>query len=261
MTDEVSPFIQCAGLSHWFEQKNGGKLTVLDGVYLSIEKGTFVSLLGPSGCGKTTLLRMFHGLIRPSRGKITIDGDEVVKPTRDRAMVFQEHNLLPWKTAEENLLFACRLAGTPLAMRGLQVKDALQRVGLSDFADHFPSQLSGGMKQRVGIARALALAPRLLLMDEPFGALDAQTREVMQGELLRVWEADRKTVVFVTHSIDEAILLSDIVVVMSHRPGKIKELVPIDLPRPRADARDRPEWASYRHYLWQSLRPEIDTLN
>jgi NitT/TauT family transport system ATP-binding protein len=253
-----SGFIQCSGISHWYDQKEG-RLTVLDNVDLGIKAGTFVSLLGPSGCGKTTLLRMFHGLVQPSRGTVMIGGNLVRKPTSDRAMVFQDHNLLPWKTAVQNVSFACRLAGVPSAEREERSRSALKTVGLAGFADHLPSQLSGGMKQRVGLARALALAPKVMLMDEPFGALDAQTREIMQTELLRVWEADRKTVVFVTHSIDEAILLSDVVVVMSHHPGKIKEVISIDLPRPRMDAREHPQWASYRNHLWNSLRPEIDT--
>jgi NitT/TauT family transport system ATP-binding protein len=204
------------------------------------------------------LLRMLHGLVRPSSGRIFISDAIVQKPTSDRAMVFQDHNLLPWKTVKENVLFACRLAGVAFANRDARAREALAKVGLSEFLDHFPSQLSGGMKQRVGLARALAVAPQVLLMDEPFGALDAQTREVMQDELLRVWEADRKTVVFVTHSIDEAILLSDVVVVMSHRPGAVKEILSIDLPRPRYDARDLPEWATYRRHLWSALRPEIE---
>jgi len=252
-------FIHCRNISHWYEQNGGDRLTVLDKVDLAIAQGTFVSLLGPSGCGKTTLLRMCHGLIKPSAGGVVIDGIVVEKPANDRAMVFQEHNLLPWKTAEQNITFACRLAGIDAAERQDRARHALSTVGLGDFAGHFPNQLSGGMKQRVGLARALALGPRVMLMDEPFGALDAQTREVMQAELLRVWEADRKTVIFVTHSIDEAILLSDLVVVMSHRPGRIKELVPIDLPRPRMNARELPQWASLRQHLWLSLSPEIDT--
>jgi NitT/TauT family transport system ATP-binding protein len=251
-------FVTCQNLSHWFEQPDGNRLVVLDTINLTIPAGTFVSLLGPSGCGKTTLLRMFHGLVNPAQGRITIDGEHVTAPASNRAMVFQDHNLLPWKTALENVTFACRLAGVPSVEREARALTALDTVGLSKFANHLPSQLSGGMKQRVGLARALALGPKMLLMDEPFGALDAQTREIMQTELLRVWEADRKTVVFVTHSIDEAILLSDLVVVMSHHPGRVKELVPIDLPRPREHARDRPEWASYRNHLWLSLKPEME---
>jgi NitT/TauT family transport system ATP-binding protein len=250
--------IQCENITHFFNRKGAEPLKVIDGVNLNIEGGTFVSLLGPSGCGKTTLLRMMHGLVRPSAGRITVSGRVVDKPSPDRAMVFQDHNLLPWKTVRENVLFACRLAGVASEARDQRAVEALAKVGLADFLHHFPSQLSGGMKQRVGLARALAVAPKVLLMDEPFGALDAQTREVMQVELLRVWEADRKTVVFVTHSIDEAILLSDVVVVMSHRPGKVKEIMPIDLPRPRYDARDLAEWATYRRHLWNALRPEIE---
>ncbi len=250
--------ICCENISHVFNQKHRPSLKVIDHVNLTIEAGTFVSLLGPSGCGKTTLLRMLHGLVHPTSGRVFVSGAPVRKPTPDRAMVFQDHNLLPWKTVKENVVFACRLAGVAYGQREPRAREALTKVGLGEFLDHFPSQLSGGMKQRVGLARALSVTPQVLLMDEPFGALDAQTREVMQEELLRVWESDRKTVVFVTHSIDEAILLSDKVVVMSQRPGTIKEILSIDLPRPRQDARDLPEWATYRRHLWNALRPEIE---
>jgi len=250
--------IECREISHWFTSDGAPPVHVLDRVSLTIEDHSFVSLLGPSGCGKTTLLRVMHGLIRPSRGDVTIGGERVLAPSASRAMVFQEHNLLPWKTALENVKFGCKLVGVPAGERQRRARDAISLTGLSGFADHLPSQLSGGMKQRVGLARALAIQPRILLMDEPFGALDAQTRELMQAELLRLWEADRKTVAFVTHSIDEAILLSDLVVVMAARPGHIKTVVEIGLPRPRDErARDDPRWSHLRHQLWELLKPEI----
>ncbi len=245
-------------ISHWFGGQRGAGLQVIDKAALEIAPHRFVSLLGPSGCGKTTLLRILHGLILPSEGTVSILGERVLGPAANRAMVFQEHNLLPWKTAIENVKFACKLVGIAPAERQRRAEQALGRAGLSAFLNHFPSQLSGGMKQRVGIARALAISPEVLLMDEPFGALDAQTREIMQTELLRLWEADRKTVVFVTHSIDEAILLSDEVVVMTHRPGRIKTIIEIDLPRPRDPAaRDSAEWGKLRRMLWDLLSPEL----
>jgi NitT/TauT family transport system ATP-binding protein len=173
-------------------------------------------------------------------------------------MVFQENNLLPWKTAMENLTFGCKLVGIPADESRRRARDAMALMGLTDFEHHLPSQLSGGMKQRVGIARALSIRPQTLLMDEPFGALDAQTREVMQSELLRIWEIDRKTVVFVTHSIDEAILLSDQIVVMGTRPGRIKIVIDVDLPRPRNDEmRGDARWVALRKQLWQLLKPEM----
>lgn len=253
--------ISCRGISHWFDGLDGRSLPVLDQVDLSIRAHSFVSLFGPSGCGKTTLLRIIHGLITPAQGEVWINGHVVRGPTSDRAMVFQEHNLLPWKTALENVEFGCKLVGISVSERRERAEEALALTGLRDFANYYPSQLSGGMKQRVGLARALALSPAVLLMDEPFGALDMQTREMMQAELVRLWETDRKTVVFVTHSVDEAILLSDQVVVMSHRPGKVKAVFDIGLSRPRNEAtREDPNWTLYRRQLWQLLKPELTDL-
>jgi NitT/TauT family transport system ATP-binding protein len=254
--------IECRDISHWFANDRGDAVHVLDRVSLTIDEHSFVSLLGPSGCGKTTLLRVIHGLVMPSRGSVTIGGELVTGPGADRAMVFQEHNLLPWKTAMENLTFGCKLVGIPADESRRRAHDAMALMGLQGFERHLPSQLSGGMKQRVGIARALSIRPQTLLMDEPFGALDAQTREVMQSELLRIWEIDRKTVVFVTHSIDEAILLSDRVVVMGTRPGRIKTVIDVDLPRPRDDEmRGDPRWVKLRKQLWQLLKPEMQPEN
>jgi len=251
--------ISARHIAHWFGDGRSEDDKVLDVAELDIAPHHFVSLLGPSGCGKTTLLRMLHGLIVPVEGTIAIDGRRVTKPTADRAMVFQEHNLLPWRTVIENIEFACSLVGMSRADREAQASKTLEQVGLAKFAKYYPHELSGGMKQRVGIARALAIRPDTLLMDEPFGALDAQTRELMQIELLRLWETDRKTVVFVTHSIDESILLSDEIIVMTHRPGRVKRIVPIDLPRPRqAVARDGAEWGRLRRVLWDLLSPEIE---
>jgi NitT/TauT family transport system ATP-binding protein len=250
--------IACRNISHWFVEERGGAVHVLDRVSLTIDEHSFVSLLGPSGCGKTTLLRIIHGLVVPSQGSVTIGDEVVIGPGANRAMVFQEHNLLPWKTAIENLTFGCKLVGIRAEEGRRRARDAIALMGLTGFEHHLPSQLSGGMKQRVGIARALSIRPQTLLMDEPFGALDAQTREVMQSELLRIWEIDRKTVAFVTHSIDEAILLSDRIVVMGTRPGRIKIVIDVDLPRPRdEEMRADPRWVKLRKRLWQLLKPEM----
>ena len=250
--------IECRSVTHWFPKEDGGAIQILDRVSLTIGERSFVSLLGPSGCGKTTLLRVIHGLIVPTHGAVVIGGEQVTGPGVNRAMVFQEHNLLPWKTAIENLQFGCKLVGIPPAESRRRAIDAMALMGLKGFEDYLPSRMSGGMKQRVGIARALSIQPQILLMDEPFGALDAQTREVLQAELLRIWEADRKTVVFVTHSIDEAILLSDQIVVMDAHPGRIKTVIDVDLPRPRDDEmRSDPRWGALRKRLWQLLKPGI----
>jgi NitT/TauT family transport system ATP-binding protein len=250
--------IDCRNISHWFVKNDGTATLVLDRISLTVEDHRFVSLLGPSGCGKTTLLRIIHGLILPSTGAVMIGGRRVTGPGANRAMVFQEHNLLPRKTAIENVQFGCKLVGIAAAESRHRARDAMALMGLTGFEDHLPSQLSGGMKQRVGIARALGIRPQILLMDEPFGALDAQTREVMQNELLRLWEADRKTVVFITHSIDEAILLSDRIVVMGTRPGRITATIDVELPRPRDDdVRSDPRWATLRKRLWMLLKPEL----
>jgi NitT/TauT family transport system ATP-binding protein len=254
--------IDCCDVCHWFLKDDDSATQVLDRISLTIEDHRFVSLLGPSGCGKTTLLRAMQGLILPSSGSVMIGGDRVTGPGANRAMVFQEHNLLPWKTAIENVQFGCKLVGTAPPESRKRARDAMALMGLSEFESHLPSQLSGGMKQRVGIARALSIRPRILLMDEPFGALDAQTREIMQNELLRIWEADRKTVVFVTHSIDESILLSDRIVVMSARPGRVAATIDVELPRPRSDEmRSDPYWAMLRRRLWQLLKPETSKVS
>jgi NitT/TauT family transport system ATP-binding protein len=227
--------IEVRGIHHGFprEGKAGDIFPVLDDVSFAIKDGRIASLLGPSGCGKTTLLRIIDGLIRPLAGEIRIDGTLVRKPGTDRTMVFQEFNLLPWRTARKNIEFAAELHGVSRNERRERADDALRRVGLDRFADYYPHQLSGGMKQRVGLARALSTNPKFLLMDEPFGALDPQIREIMQIELLKLLEAEGKTIVLVTHSIDEAIFLSDTVVIFSANPGRVISTLDIDLPRPR----------------------------
>jgi len=236
-------------------------LAVLDGVSLTIQDGSFVSFLGPSGCGKTTLLRIVDGLIHPTRGQVMVDGQPVNGPSKDRAMVFQEFNLLPWRTAQKNAEFGLELQGVGAQARSASAAQALDATGLEGFGQHFPHHLSGGMKQRVGLARALCTAPKYLLMDEPFGALDPQIRELMQIELMRLWEEDRKTVIFVTHSVDEAIFLSDQIVMFSARPGRILETIDVNLPRPRGTNEEQVKaskaFLDYRQHIWHALKQQL----
>ncbi|WP_408596013.1 ABC transporter ATP-binding protein [Limnohabitans sp.] len=200
---------------------------------LSVAENDFITILGPSGCGKSTLLRMVAGLDVPTTGHIELDGHTVTEPGADRGMVFQSYTLFPWLTVLQNVCFGLREKGLPVAEQEAIARQFLQQVGLQDFAQHFPKQLSGGMQQRTALARALANNPRILLMDEPFGALDHQTRELMQELLQDIWQSQRKTVLFVTHDIDEAIFMGNRVVVMSARPGRIKCDLPVELPYPR----------------------------
>ena len=236
-------------------QRGGLNVQALGPLDLHIQAGEFVTILGPSGCGKTTLLHMLGGFETPSSGQVLVDGQPVTGPGRDRGMVFQEATLFPWKTVLENVAWPMRVAGQSRAMATEQAAALLDRVGLARFARAYPGELSGGMRQRASLARTLAMAPKVLLMDEPFGALDAQTREIMQEELNRWWQASGLTVVFITHDIAEAIFLGDRVVVMSSAPGQVLADVRIELPRPR-DARTKldPAVLQYREQFWQLLR-------
>jgi NitT/TauT family transport system ATP-binding protein len=209
------------------------ELLVLDRVNLSVPKNQFVCLLGPSGCGKTTLLRVVAGLNENDGGEVLVDGRVVRGPGQDRSMVFQNYGLLPWRTVEENVQFGLEVRGEPAADRRGKCETAIRKVGLAGFERHFPHQISGGMQQRTGLARALSKDPQILLMDEPFAAVDMQTREVLQEELLRIWNTTQTTVLFVTHSVEEAVYLGDRVIVMAAKPGRIRADVTIDLPRPR----------------------------
>lgn len=202
-------------------------------VNLNVEPGEFVSLIGPSGCGKSTLLNVVAGFVRPSSGSVTLDGKAIERPGLDRGMVFQQYSLFPWKTVRANVEFGLKMQGVPAPQRETAARTLLGLAGLLSFENHYPDQLSGGMKQRVGIVRALATSPQVLLMDEPFGALDSQTRAVMQQILTNIWQRFRISVLFITHDIDESIFLSDRVYVMTARPGRIKAEIPILLPRPR----------------------------
>jgi NitT/TauT family transport system ATP-binding protein len=242
----------------FFEQNDPRKpgLVALHNVSFSVRNNEFVCLLGPSGCGKTTLIRVVAGLIRPDRGEIRVDGKAVTAPGRDRCMVFQQFGLLPWRTVMSNVEFGLEIEGVARAERQEIAREYLALVGLNGFEDYYPHQISGGMQQRVGIARALSKKPDILLMDEPFGAVDAQTREQLQEELLKIWAKTNNTVIFVTHSIDESIYLSDRVIIMQSRPGRIKEEVKIDLPRPRweGDVKADPRFAELRAAIRESLR-------
>ena len=257
--------IEILDLSHRFERQNSvdKDLAVLDDISLTIEKGSFVSFIGPSGCGKTTLLRIIDGLVEPKAGKVLIDGQTVSGPSADRAMVFQEFNLLPWRTVLKNIEFGLELQGSDKPTRRQAAYDILKRVGLEGFEQYYPHQLSGGMKQRVGLARALCTSPTYLFMDEPFGALDPQIRELMQMELLKLLEAHRKTIIFVTHSVDEAIFLSDRILVLSARPGRILANISIELPRPRwtddETIKSSETFVSYRQQIWHLLKHELQS--
>ncbi|WP_428424856.1 ABC transporter ATP-binding protein [Pararhizobium sp.] len=234
-------------------------VTVLDGVDLTIRKGEFITLVGPSGSGKSVLLDIIGGLTQATSGKVEIDGKIITKPDPKTGYVFQQYALFPWRTALANIEYALEVRGVGKRERTDKARYFLSLFGLSGFEDRFPNQLSGGMQQRVAIARALAADPEVLLMDEPFAALDAQTREILQSELLRIWEKINTTVVFVTHSIDEAIYLADRIVVMTARPGRIKEIIDIDLPRPRdGDIRSSTAFNGHRGRVWEALRDEVN---
>jgi NitT/TauT family transport system ATP-binding protein len=232
---------------------------VLDEFNLSVRQGEFVSLIGPSGCGKTTALRIVAGLLAPTSGTVEVNGKTSIGPSREKAIVFQHFNLFPWRTAIDNVAYGLEIHGMKKAERLKIAREYLDLVGLSKSERQFPAQLSGGMRQRIGIARALAINPKLLLMDEPFGALDALTREYLQGQLARICEERQLTTLFVTHSIDEAIYLSDRVVVMGVQPGRIIAEFPITMAKPRVDYnfRAEPEYAQVREQIWELLEAQI----
>ena len=244
-------FLRIESVTRQFPGVHGGPPTqALDPTDLTVEDNDFISILGPSGCGKSTLLRIVAGLDTPSSGRVMLDGEPVSRPGPDRGMVFQSYTLFPWLTVRQNILFGPRATDA--------VVDALiARVGLRGFENHFPKMLSGGMQQRTALARALANDPKILLLDEPFGALDHQTRSLMQELLLGIWEADRKTVLFVTHDVDEAIFMANRVAVMSVRPGRIKAESRIDLPHPRHyTVKTSPEFSRYKAELTEQIRAE-----
>jgi len=216
-----------------FTPRKGKPVTALDGISLEVAENEFSVIVGPSGCGKSSLLRLVAGLARPTEGTIRLSGAPITRPGSDRGMVFQSYTLFPWLTVQKNVEFGPKVRGLDAEARAATARRFISEVGLDGFENAYPKQLSGGMMQRVALARALANDPEILLMDEPFGALDSQTRSLMQELLLRIWEHAKKTVLFITHDIDEAILLGDHVYVMTARPGRIKERIEIDIPRPR----------------------------
>ena len=229
----VSPLVSLRDVSRRFVTRSGSGVTALEGVTLDIQRDQFVTVVGPSGCGKTTLMKLVGGLTPPSSGTIRLGGEPLLRPSRKVGMVFQRPILLPWRTVLENVLFPLEMLGWPTERHKDEALRLIDLVGLAGFENALPGALSGGMQQRVSICRALIYDPELLLMDEPFGALDAMTREDLSFELLRIWNEKKKTVVFVTHSIPEAVLLADRVIVMTARPGRVVMDVPITLPRPR----------------------------
>jgi NitT/TauT family transport system ATP-binding protein/sulfonate transport system ATP-binding protein len=237
--------------------RGGQPVRALEPVSLAVAENDFITVLGPSGCGKSTLLRIVAGLDRPSEGRVLLDGRAVTAPGPDRGMVFQSYTLFPWLTVAENIAFGLVERGVPEAQRNETVAAYVERVGLGGFERHYPKQLSGGMQQRTAIARALANDPEILLLDEPFGALDNQTRGLMQELLLGIWERDRKTVMFVTHDIEEAIFVASRVVVMTARPGRIKAEVTVDLPHPRHyTMKTSPEFSEIKARLTEEIRAE-----
>lgn len=240
------------------DDKQLRQFVALDDVNLEVAAGEFLTVVGPSGCGKSTVLDLVAGLAEPSAGRLTVDGKPITGPGLDRSVVFQQYTLLPWRTAAANVEFALEAkGGLTKRQRAERARDYLELVGLSEFANRYPHELSGGMKQRVAIARSLSYEPSVLLMDEPFGALDAQTRERLQEELIGIWRRTGTTVIFITHDIDEAVFLGQRVAVMSARPGRIKEVISIDLDRDTSgetDVRASRDFATYRHHIWSLLR-------
>jgi NitT/TauT family transport system ATP-binding protein len=235
------------------------RFIALEDITLDVRSGEFLALVGPSGCGKSTLLDLLGGLTSPTSGRILLDGRPIEGPARDRGIVFQQYALFPWRTAAQNVEFGLDIAGLKAKQRREIARHYLDLVGLTAFADRYPDELSGGMKQRVAIARSLAYDPEVLLMDEPFAALDAQTRETLQGELLRIWRATGKTIIFITHGIDEAVVLGQRVAVMTSRPGRIKHVVeiPETLRSEEEDVRSLPGFGPVRREVWSLLREEV----
>jgi NitT/TauT family transport system ATP-binding protein len=254
--------LQFVNVRKTYRSPSGQDLLALADFSLTVDGGRFVSVVGPSGCGKTTLLRMAGGLIASDGGEIRLDGGPLTSPSPKMSMVFQGIGLMPWKTVEGNVALGLQLQAHRRKLTDAEfqrIQATLDMVGLKGFEHYYPHQLSGGMQQRVGLARALVRQPEILLMDEPFGALDAQTRTVLQDELLTIWGRVKSTVLFITHDLDEAIYLSDLVVIMGRRPGRIKQVLEVKLPQPRYsyDARAEQEFARLRSIAWRSIKEEL----
>lgn len=256
MAGDNSVKVEIRDLVKKFQTRNG-EVVALNGVDLSIQDKEFVCVVGPSGCGKSTLLNMIGGLDTPTSGEILVDGKEVDGPSPKRGIVFQQYALFPWLTVEKNVQFGLKLQGMPRERMEQVTEKYLRAVGLENFAHSYPKELSGGMKQRVAIARAYAVNPEVLLMDEPFGALDAQTRVQLQTELLETWEHEQKTCFFITHDVEEAIILAQRVVIMSARPGRVKDIVDIDIPYPRDQAtKMSPRFLELKNDIWSQVYEE-----
>ena len=254
----MQAYIQGRNVNLTFRPPNRRPVRALQNFDIDIEEGEFLSIVGPSGCGKSTFLNVLLGLVRPDSGDVRMQNKPITGPGTDRAMVFQEFGLLPWRTVQHNVELGLELKGLATEARHKVSQPLIEMTGLAGFESHYPHELSGGMKQRVGLARALATDPNVLLMDEPFAALDAQTRDLMQVELLRIWQTTKKTVLFVTHQIDEAVFLADRVVTMSARPGTVRAITPIALDRPR-NIRDKraDAFQAYVGELWDMIESEV----
>lgn len=252
-----APLLKVDSLSVEFE-RDESILLALDRVSLEVPAGQFVCVVGASGCGKTTLLRAIDGLVTPSEGTVLVDGRSAHPTHGDMAVVFQQDALFPWRTVAQNVGLGLDVRGEQKARRQARAQECIDLVGLGGFENHYPHELSGGMRQRVNLARAVAVDPKILLMDEPFAALDAQTREVMQSELLSIWQHHKKTVVFITHQLDEAVLLGDRVIVLGAHPGRIREDITIDIPRPRElEVKRTPEFVDYVDRIWHLIEEEV----
>ncbi len=251
--------LEVQGVNKSFRKPDGDIMPVVQDLSLQVANLEFLALLGPSGCGKSTLLRIVDGLIPCDAGRILLDGKDVTGiPGQGRGMVFQTFDLFPWRTALGNVEFGLEIKGVPAAERRERARHYLDLVGLTGFEDSYPHQLSGGMQQRVGIARAFAIQPEVLLMDEPFGALDVQTRDLLQDELLRIWEQEQKTVLFVTHGIEEAIYLADRIVLFSPRPMRVERTIPVPLARPRQESmKTEPAFLGLRREIWEILKKGV----
>jgi NitT/TauT family transport system ATP-binding protein len=257
VTTSGAPKLEARHISMVYTRR-GRPVQALRDVNLDVRAGEFISLVGASGCGKTTLLRIVDGLMPPTSGEVRIDGRIVQRPGPDRGFVFQQDALLPWRTVLDNVIFGLEVQGRAKTLARQQADAFVRLVGLTGFEHHYPHELSGGMRQRANLARALCIDPDVLLMDEPFAALDAQTRELMQAELLRIWRANRKTVLFVTHQIDEAVYLADRVVVMTSRPGQIKAILDVEIPRPRdLSVKRTPRFLELVDTIWQMIEEEV----
>jgi len=253
-----TPLLRVENIDKVFMRAGKPSVEALKNINMSIREGEFVSIVGASGSGKSTLLRIIDGLLKPTGGRVYVDGAVVERPGRDRAVVFQQDSLLPWKTVIENVAYGLSIAGVRWADASKVAQRFVDLAGLTGFEQHYPHQLSGGMRQRVNVARALAVDPKILLLDEPFAALDAQTREIMQTELLNIWQQSRKTVLLITHQIDEAVFLSDRVIVFSARPGSIRREVPVSFPRPRElELKRHPEFVKLVDGIWKLIEAEV----